>query len=41
MIHKLKSDIRTLEWSDMAEVAALCGFVACMIVFAGLKTGAI
>jgi hypothetical protein len=41
MIRKFKSDLRTLEWTDMAEVAALCGFIACMIVFAGLKTGAI
>jgi len=41
MIGKLKSDLRTLEWTDAAEVAALCGFIACMIVFAGLKTGAI
>ena len=41
MIHKLKYDLSTLEWTDMAEVAALCGFIACMIVFAGLKTGAI
>jgi len=41
MIHRIKEDMRTLEWSDMAEVAALCGFIACMIVFAGIKTGAI
>ena len=41
MIRNLKADIRTLEWSDLAEIAALCGFIACMIVFAGLKTGAI
>ncbi len=40
-MRKLKSDLRTLEWTDLAEVAALCGFIACMIVFAGLKTGAI
>jgi hypothetical protein len=41
MIRQLKSDFRTLEWADLAEVAALCGFIACMIVFAGLKTGVI
>ena len=41
MIRRLKEDIRTLEWTDLAEVAALCGFIACMIVFAGIKTGAI
>jgi hypothetical protein len=41
MIRHIKEDIHTLEWSDLAEVAALCGFIACMIVFAGLKTGAI
>ena len=41
MIRNLKEDIRTLEWTDLAEVATLCGFIACMIVFAGLKTGAI
>ena len=40
-MRKLKADLRTLEWTDLAEVAALCGFIACMIVFAGLKTGAI
>jgi hypothetical protein len=41
MISRIKADLRTLEWTDMAEVAALCGFIACMIVFAGLKTGAL
>lgn len=41
MINRFKEDMRTLEWTDLAEVAALCGFIACMIVFAGLKTGAI
>jgi hypothetical protein len=41
MIRNLKNDLRTLEWTDAAEVAALCGFIACMIVFAGIKTGAI
>jgi hypothetical protein len=41
MIRNLKSDLRTLEWTDAAEVAALCAFIACMIVWAGLKTGAI
>jgi hypothetical protein len=41
MIRRIKSDLRTLEWTDAAEVAALCAFIACMIVFAGIKTGAI
>ncbi len=41
MIQKFKADLRTLEWTDAAEVAALCGFIACMIVWAGIKTGAI
>ena len=41
MIRNLKADLRTVEWTDVAEVAALCGFIACMIVFAGIKTGAI
>jgi hypothetical protein len=41
MIRRIKSDLRTLEWTDIAEVAALCGFIACMIVFAGIKTGAL
>ena len=41
MMTKIKSDLRTLEWADLAEVAALCGFIACMIVWAGIKTGAI
>ena len=41
MTRRIKDDFRTLEWADAAEVAALCGFIACMIVFAGLKTGAI
>ena len=41
MIGKIKTDLRTLEWTDLAEVAALCGFIASMILFAGIKTGAI
>jgi hypothetical protein len=41
MIRRIKADLRTLEWTDAAEVAALCAFIACMIVFAGLKTGTI
>jgi hypothetical protein len=41
VVKKIKSDLRTLEWTDAAEVAALCAFIACMIVFAGIKTGAI
>jgi hypothetical protein len=41
MINRIKSDLRTLEWTDAAEVSALCAFIACMIVWAGIKTGAI
>jgi hypothetical protein len=40
-MRKFRDDLRTLEWTDLAEVAALCGFIASMIVFAGIKTGAI
>ena len=41
MIRKLKSDIRTLEWTDLAEFFALAGFIISMAIFAGIKTGAI
>jgi hypothetical protein len=41
MISRIKADLRTLEWTDAAEVASLCAFIACMIVWAGIKTGAI
>jgi len=41
MISRIKSDLRTLEWTDALELGSLIGFIACMIVFAGIKTGAI
>ena len=40
-MEKFRTDFRTLEWTDAAEVAALCAFIACVIVWAGIKTGAI
>jgi hypothetical protein len=40
-MHNLKADLRTLEWTDALELGSLIGFVAMMVLFAGIKTGAI
>ena len=35
MIRRIKSDLRTLEWTVMAEVVAIGGFI-CMVALLGV-----
>lgn len=39
MIRKIKEDISTLEWRDLAEVASLAGGMLCMALWALILSG--
>jgi hypothetical protein len=39
MIRNLKDDLRTLEWSDMAEIVSLGGFICSVFIVVVIWSG--